>query len=70
MTDSGFILIALVAVCIGLIIAYFLLLGILAVWPLALVLAIAGYLIGGTPGVVGALLLAGVVGLIFAYSSG
>jgi hypothetical protein len=55
-------LIFIVIAC--LVIGWLLLAGILAVWPLSLVLVVAGYLVGGGYGVVGGLLIAGLFGAI------
>jgi hypothetical protein len=51
-------------VIVGVVVTLALLYGILLVWPLALVLVIAGYLISGATGVVVGLIAAGIVGLI------
>jgi hypothetical protein len=64
MTDHQFIFWAIVAAVVGLIILYFLLVGIWLVWPVALVLVIAGYLIYGAIGVGVGLLVAGLFGLV------
>jgi hypothetical protein len=62
--DSQFILLAIVAVVVGLVILYFLLVGILLVWPVGLVLVVAGYLAFGAIGVGVGLLVAGLFGLV------
>jgi hypothetical protein len=63
MTDNQFIFWAIVAGVVGLVILYFLLIGILLVWPVALVLVIAGYLVYGAIGVGVGLLVGGLFGL-------
>ncbi len=61
MTDNQFLLLVVVG---GLIIGVALLYGVLMVWPLALVLVVAGYLGWGTMGVVVGLIVAGIFGLL------
>jgi hypothetical protein len=60
-TDNQILLLVVVG---GLIIGVALLYGLLMVWPLALVLVVAGYLGWGTMGVVGGLIVAGIFGLL------
>ncbi len=61
MTDNQILLLVVVG---GLIIGVALLYGLLMVWPLALVLVVAGYLGWGTMGVGGGLIVAGIFGLL------
>ncbi|MGB8682619.1 MAG: hypothetical protein WCD12_07025 [Candidatus Binatus sp.] len=63
MTDSQFILLAIVAAVVGLVILYCLLVGIYLAWPVALVLVVASYLVYGAIGVGVGLLVAGLFGL-------
>ena len=61
----------LVLVAVGaLVIVGALLLGVLVVWPLGLILVLAGYFVGGAPGVIVGLIVAGIVGLILNALSG
>lgn len=64
MTDGQFIFWAIVAGVVGLVALYFLLVGILLIWPLALVLVVAGYLGWGATGVCVALLVSGLFGVV------
>lgn len=61
MTDNQFLILVIVG---GLIIGLALLYGLLMVWPLGLVLVVAGYLGWGTAGVVVGLVVAGIFGLL------
>jgi len=61
LTDGQIIIAVIIG---GAIITLALLFGILMVWPLALVLTVAGYLIDGAQGVLGGLAIAGVFGLL------
>jgi hypothetical protein len=62
-TDQQSVLLAIVAGVVGLVVLYFLLVGVYLAWPVALVLVVAGYLIYGAIGVGIGLLVAGLFGL-------
>ena len=65
MTDNQFLILIIVG---GLIVGVALLFGLIMVWPLALVLVVAGYLGWGTVGVIGGLVVAGIFGILLIIS--